>query len=59
MYVVLKEVEYSHIDNTYGYQYQSKDKTKCEEWISSRLQLNILEGQKEKYAIANIIEVLS
>jgi len=56
MYVVLKENEYSHIANTYAYQYQSEDKLKCQSWINSRIELNMLEGQREKYAIAHIIE---
>jgi|TARA_R110000765_G_scaffold309210_1_gene402734 hypothetical protein len=55
MYVVLKENEYSHIDNTYNYQYQSKDKLKCQSWINSRIELNMLEGQKEKYFIFEMV----
>ena len=51
MYVVLKEIEYSHIDNTYNYQYQSEDKLKCQSWINSRIDLNMLEGTVEKYSI--------
>tara|TARA_R100001377_G_C3190439_1_gene110338 strand:- start:27 stop:212 length:186 start_codon:yes stop_codon:yes gene_type:complete len=56
MYVVLKEVEYSHIDNTYSYQYQSESKIRCQSWINSRIELNILEEQKEKYTIFKDID---
>ena len=55
MYVVLKENEYSHIANTYAYQYQSEDKLKCQSWINSRIELNMLEGQKEKYFIFEMV----
>ena len=51
MYVVLKENEYSHIANTYAYQYQSEDKLKCQSWINSRIDLNMLEGTEERYFI--------
>jgi len=51
MYVVLRENEYSHIANTYSYEYQSEDKLKCQSWINSRIDLNMLEGTVEKYSI--------
>ena len=51
MYVVLKENEYSHIANTYNYEYQSQDKLKCQSWINSRIDLNMLEGTEERYFI--------
>lgn len=51
MYVVLKENEYSHIANTYSYEYQSEDKLKCQSWINSRIDLNLLEETVQKYFI--------
>ena len=51
MYVVLRENEYSHIANTYTYEYQSEDKLKCQSWINSRIDLNMLEETAQKYFI--------
>ena len=51
MYVVLRENEYSHIANTYTYEYQSVDKLKCQSWINSSIDLSMLEGTVQKYFI--------
>ena len=51
MYVVLKENEYSHIANTYAYQYQSENKiteSKDKYYLFTRLDV-IPDGELDTY----------